>query len=92
MIITIQFRGPIAGHIVGGKLKMNVQEGLTLTNLLNLVMQQEPYVRALWKSPTEIDRNSLILCNDVDIGIVGGLDAVVKDGDTVTILPLVHGG
>jgi molybdopterin converting factor small subunit len=92
MIITIRFRGPIAGHIVGGSLKMNVQEGLTITSLLDLVMQQEPYVGTLWKSPTDIDRDSLILCNDVDIGIVGGLDAVVKNGDTVTILPLVHGG
>lgn len=92
MMITIQFRGPIAVHIAGGVLEMNVQEGLTIASLLDLVMQQESYVRTVWRSPTEIDRNSLILCNDIDIGVVGGLDVVAKDGDILTILPLVHGG
>jgi molybdopterin converting factor small subunit len=92
MKITIRFRGPIAGRITGGALEMNVKEGLTIANLLDVMIKQEPYVRALWKNPIEIDRDSLILCNDIDIGVVGGLEAVPRDGDALTILPLVHGG
>jgi molybdopterin converting factor small subunit len=92
MMITIRFRGPIAGHITGGALEMDVKEGLTIASLLDVVIEQEPYVRTLWKDPTEIDRDSLILCNDVDIGVIGGLDAIARNGDVLTILPLVHGG
>lgn len=92
MIVTIRFRGPIAGNITGGVLQMDVQEGLTIASLLDVVIRQQPYVSNLWKSPVEIDRDSLILCNDVDIGVMGGLAAMARDGDVLTILPLVHGG
>jgi molybdopterin converting factor small subunit len=34
----------------------------------------------------------MILCNEVDIGVTGGLNTILKDGDILTILPLVHGG
>jgi molybdopterin converting factor small subunit len=92
MMITIRFRGPIAGNITGGALEMDVKEELTIASLLDAVIRQEPHVRALWKNPMEIDRDSLILCNDVDIGVVGGLETFAREGDVLTILPLVHGG
>ena len=90
--VTIRFRGPIAGHITGGAFDMETQNGFTIANLLDLAIKQEPYLKTVWKSPTEIDRDSMILINDVDIGVVGGLNALVNDGDVFTILPLVHGG
>ncbi len=33
-----------------------------------------------------------VYVNDEDVRFVGGLEAVVKDGDNVTILPAVAGG
>ncbi|MFD0203060.1 MoaD/ThiS family protein [Saccharothrix saharensis] len=33
-----------------------------------------------------------VYVNDEDVRFAGGLDAAVKDGDTVTILPAVAGG
>ena len=33
-----------------------------------------------------------VYLNDVDVRFLGGLDAPVKDGDTVTVLPAVAGG
>jgi molybdopterin synthase sulfur carrier subunit len=33
-----------------------------------------------------------VYLNDEDVRFIGGLDAVVKDGDTVTVLPAVAGG
>jgi molybdopterin converting factor small subunit len=92
MIITIRFRGPLANRITGGAIEMNVEEGLTISGLLDTLLQHEPNVKTLWRNPIEVDRDSLILCNDVDIGVVGGLDAIARDGDILTILPLVHGG
>jgi molybdopterin converting factor small subunit len=90
--ITIRFRGPVARHIAGGAVEIEVQEGLTITELLSRVIKQEPFLQTLWTNPTEIDRDSMILFNEVDIGVAGGLDAIVNEGDVLTILPLVHGG
>jgi sulfur-carrier protein len=33
-----------------------------------------------------------VYLNDEDVRFIGGLDAAVKDGDTVTVLPAVAGG
>jgi molybdopterin converting factor small subunit len=34
----------------------------------------------------------LILCNGTDIGLSGGLDTRMNEGDIIVVLPLIHGG
>lgn len=36
--------------------------------------------------------NLLIVVNGVESSMLGGLDAAVKDGDVISIVPVVHGG
>lgn len=36
--------------------------------------------------------NALVLVNGREISVLGGLDAMVKDGDVVVFVPVVHGG
>lgn len=36
--------------------------------------------------------NMLIVVNGTELSILGGLNAQVKDGDVVSIVPVVHGG
>ena len=36
--------------------------------------------------------NMLITVNGTELSILGGLNAQVKDGDVVSIVPVVHGG
>lgn len=36
--------------------------------------------------------NMLIVVNGVESSMLGGLEAQVKDGDVVSIVPVVHGG
>lgn len=36
--------------------------------------------------------NLLIVVNGVESSMLGGLDASVKDGDVISIVPVVHGG
>ena len=36
--------------------------------------------------------NMLIAVNGTELSILGGLSAQVKDGDVVSIVPVVHGG
>ena len=36
--------------------------------------------------------NMLIAVNGTELSILGGLNAQVKDGDVVSIVPVVHGG
>jgi len=36
--------------------------------------------------------NLLIVINGIESSMLGGLDATVKDGDVISIVPVVHGG
>lgn len=92
MTVIVRFRGPIAGHITDGVMKIKVQHSITVAELLSLLIRQEPYLQTVWNSPIEIDRDSMILCNEVDIGVTGGLSSLIEEGDVLTIVPLVHGG
>ena len=71
---------------------MKVEVGFTIENLFEKLLVQNPYLQSIWRNVTEIDRDSMILCNNVDIGVTGGLRTTLKDGDILMILPLVHGG
>jgi hypothetical protein len=77
MNISIRFRGPIAREIKDGILEIELEDGLILQDLFIKMIEHNSYLQTLWKAPAEIDRDSMILCNEVDI---------------LAILPLVHGG
>ena len=36
--------------------------------------------------------NMIILINEVEIGLLKGLDTGLSDGDTLTLIPTAHGG
>lgn len=91
MCIVIQFKGPIAERI-GGPIEIEIEKGTTLFQVLNKVIESESYLHDVWREPSEIDRDSMILCNGIDIGVLGGLELNMSEGDVLTILPLVHGG
>jgi len=92
MKVSVRFRGPIAREIDDGVLEMEIEDGFTLNDLFAKIIEQNSYLQSVWKEPKEIDRDSMILYNEVDIGVTGGLETKLKDGDTLTIVPLVHGG
>ena len=72
--------------------QIEVVEGASIRDLLLLLITSNDTVRDAWNSPEQIDRDTLILHNEVDIGLSGGLTTKLTDGDMLVILPLVHGG
>jgi len=92
MSVSVQFRGPIARQIEGGILEIEIVEGFTLKDLLSKMLEQNVYFQGIWRDPSEVDRDSMILYNGVDSGVTGGLETTLKDGDVLIFLPLVHGG
>lgn len=92
MSVSVQFRGPIARQIEDGTLEIDIEEGFTLKDLLSRILEQNSYIQSIWREPSEVDRDSMILYNGVDSGVTGGLETLLKDGDILILVPLVHGG
>ncbi|MGY5855321.1 MAG: MoaD/ThiS family protein [Candidatus Thorarchaeota archaeon] len=92
MKVTLQFRGPLAKKFQEGTMEIELKSGASLSDLLRKVIDREKSVKEVWDSPEVIDRDALVLCNEADIGLSGGLDTRLNEGDVIVILPLIHGG
>ncbi|UCH03972.1 MAG: MoaD/ThiS family protein [Candidatus Thorarchaeota archaeon] len=90
--MTVRFRGPLASQMTNQQYSVDVEEGSSLRTALQTLVDRKKAVERTWKDPETMDREALILCNEVDIGLTGGLETALKDGDKLVVLPLVHGG
>ena len=92
MKVTVLFRGPIAKQLQEGRIVVECQDGSCLLEVLTELLEKEESVRNVWTNPETMDRDALILCNESDIGLTGGLETKLSDGDMLVVLPLIHGG
>ncbi len=92
MKVIVQFRGPLAKQLQGGSIHVDCSEGCSLLEVLIKLIEKEKSVQDVWSSPETMDRDALILCNGSDIGLTGGLETELNNGDVLLVLPLIHGG
>lgn len=92
MRVAIRFRGPVGKRMRAQVFHVEVRENATLHNLFDMLLQKEENVSEIWNSPESIDSEALVLMNEVDVGLTGGLETELSDGDEIIVLPLVHGG
>jgi molybdopterin converting factor small subunit len=92
MRVTVQFRGPLAKQIQEGRIDIDCVDGSSLLDVFTELIEREKDVREVWSSPETMDRDALILHNESDIGLTGGLETKLSDGDVLVVLPLIHGG
>jgi len=72
--------------------KIVAASGLTLTALIVDLDSQYPGISERLLENGALRRFINIYINDEDVRFMGGLDAQLKDGDSVTTLPAVAGG
>jgi sulfur-carrier protein len=66
--------------------------GATLDELFSDLEARHPGLRERLVDDKGLRRFVNVYLNDEDVRFLGGLDAQVSDGDTVTVLPAVAGG
>ncbi|MHA1245904.1 MAG: MoaD/ThiS family protein [Candidatus Thorarchaeota archaeon] len=92
MTVRVKFRGPLANNMEQPIIEVDAEGEMRLGGVLLRAIESHQQVREHWSEPEDIEREALVLLNGVDSALLGGLDATVRDGDTIEILPLVHGG
>ena len=94
MVLTIKFVGALR-HITGKtKLTLDVEKEISVKELLAKISKQTPKLETSFGDPQGADSmsNALILVNGREIGVLGGLETLLNDGDEVVFVPIVHGG
>ena len=95
MRLTVQYLGPIRVRLNKKEEEIEVDKGLSLLALLRSLGNS--YGEWFRKEVLEDDERRLpegmvVTVNGIAIGQLGGLDAKLKEGDIVTILPFFAGG
>jgi molybdopterin converting factor small subunit len=91
-MVSITLRGPIVTRLGKSQLEFSIKGPLKLEELLHKMINEIEEVRSVWPDAYRMEREALILKNEVDIGVSGGLDTEVNENDSIMILPLIHGG
>jgi molybdopterin synthase sulfur carrier subunit len=66
--------------------------GKTVLEVIDDVESRHSGIKGRLVKDEKLHRFINVYVNDEDVRFAGGLDAEVKDGDTLTILPAVAGG
>lgn len=74
------------------RVELEAPEASTLQQALDLALNTIPPMKEVWDDSNQIDREALLLKNEVDVGLLDGLSTILEAGDEIVILPLVHGG
>ncbi|MCP2170404.1 MoaD/ThiS family protein [Goodfellowiella coeruleoviolacea] len=90
MAITVSIPTILRTHTGGNK---SVEaSGQTLGQVIDDLEGRHSGIKAKLVKEGSLHRFVNIYVNDEDVRFAGGLDAEVKDGDNITILPAVAGG
>ena len=90
--MAIEVRIPTILRTYTGGEKAVTGDGTTLAAVLTDLDTRHPGLRERIVDDKGLRRFVNVYVNDEDVRFIGGLDASLKDGDTVTVLPAVAGG
>jgi len=94
LAVTVKFIGVFRSVSGKAKTTLSFEDTVSLKEALKKIVEQIPKLeRALIDSELEDPRpNTLILVNGKEISILNGLETIIRDGDEVVFIPVVHGG
>ncbi|MEM0357127.1 MAG: MoaD/ThiS family protein [Candidatus Bathyarchaeia archaeon] len=92
--ITVRFVGSLRNAIGKSKVTFNIEEAKTLKELVEAIVKKFPEAKRLLIDPELGDPrpNTLIIVNDREVSVLGGLETILQDGDKVVFVPVSHGG
>jgi len=93
-MVAVRFIGALRSTAGKGKLTIKVRDTVPLRELIKKLIEELPKLKRTLIDPELEDPrpNTLILVNGKEIGVLNGLETMLKDGDEVVFVPILHGG
>jgi len=94
MILTVKFVGAFRSISGKSKFTLKFEDIVSLREVVRKIAEELPKLkRILIDLELEDPRpNTLMLVNGKEVSVLNGLDTMLKDGDEVVFVPVVHGG
>jgi molybdopterin synthase sulfur carrier subunit len=94
MVANVKFIGSFRSISGKDKLALKLANSAPLRNVVKKIVHELPKLKQALIDPElgEPATNALILVNGKEISVLQGLETVIKDGDEVVFVPVLHGG
>lgn len=89
MVVTVKFVGSLRSLAGKSKLAMELGKMASLMEVMKRMAEESPKLKpALANSKAGM----LILVNGKEVSVLNGLETMLKDGDELVFVPVIHGG
>jgi molybdopterin synthase sulfur carrier subunit len=94
MTTTVKFIGSFHRIYGKDKLVLKSENSTPLRAVIKRIVKEYPKLKRALIDPElqEPKTSMLILVNGKEISVLNGLETMIKDGDEVVFVPVVHGG
>jgi len=89
VIVSVKFVGVFRSLSGKSKLDLKLAKNTILREVINKIIEESPQLTQALSNPKP---NMLILVNGREISVLNGLETVVKAGDKLVFVPVMHGG
>jgi MoaD family protein len=94
MVITVKFLGSFRNFSKKDKITLEINGHIVLKEIFKELVRKLPKLEKVLIDP-ELDDprpNALILVNGKEISVLKGLETILKEGDEILLIPVIHGG
>jgi molybdopterin synthase sulfur carrier subunit len=94
MVANVKFIGSFRSISGMDKLALKLADSVPLRNVVKKIVHELPRLKQALIDPElgEPRTSMLVLVNGKEISVLQGLETVIKDGDEVVFVPVLHGG
>jgi sulfur-carrier protein len=89
VVVTVKFVGVFRSLSGKNKLDLKLTKNTILKDVIKKIVEESPQLAQALTNPKP---NMLILVNGKEISVLNGLETVVKAGDELVFVPVMHGG
>jgi molybdopterin synthase sulfur carrier subunit len=89
VVVTVKFVGVFRSLSGKNKLDLKLTKNTILREVIKKIVEELPQLVQVLANPKP---NMLILVNGREISVLNGLETVVKAGDELVFVPVMHGG
>ncbi|MEM3696219.1 MAG: MoaD/ThiS family protein [Candidatus Bathyarchaeia archaeon] len=94
MAVNVNFIGAFRTISGRRKIAIKIKGTMPLKEVVKKTVEKIPALKQTLIDPELEDPrpNALILVNGKEISVLTGLETLVKDGDEIVLVPIIHGG
>ena len=94
MAAIVNFIGVFRTISNRNKIDIKIEDAVPLREVIKKIVEKFPTLKRTLVDPELEDPrpNALILVNGKEISVLNGLETLLKDGDEVVLIPVIHGG